>query len=84
MPVKVPTTDNTAEYNTTDLKLYITLIAESAGNTRSAVMSREPTRFIASTIITAIITARARLYAPAFFPIALVKLSSNVTANILL
>ena len=55
MPVKVPTTDNTAEYNTTDLKLYITLIAESAGNTRSAVMSREPTRFIASTICLCVI-----------------------------
>ena len=59
-------------------------IADNAGNTRSAVMSSEPTRFIASTMITAVITAIIRLYIPAFFPIERVKFSSNVTENILL
>ena len=57
---------------------------DRAGNIIKADISSEPTRFIASTIITAVITAISRLYLSAFIPLAFAKLSSNVTANILL
>ena len=60
------------------------LIADSAGKITSAEISREPTKFIASTIITAVITAISRLYVPVLTPVARAKPSSKVTANILL
>lgn len=84
MPSSAQNTDNIAEQIVTDLKLLNILIAESAGKIISADIKREPTRFIASTIMTAIIIAMSRLYIPAFVPEALAKFSSNVTAKILL
>ena len=69
---------------TTGRKLLNIRIAERAGKITKAEISKEPTKFIASTIISAVITAINRLYAPALTPVALAKLSSKVTANILL
>lgn len=67
--IKSPETEHTtlthAEQIVTDLKLLKTRIAERAGKITRAEIRSEPTRFIASTIITAIITAIARLYAEA-------------------
>ena len=60
------------------------LIADKAGKITRAEISSDPTRFIASTIITAIITAIKRLYLLVLVPVADAKFSSKVTANILL
>ena len=54
-------TETAAEQIVTDLKLLNTRIAERAGKITSAEIKREPTRFIASTIIIAIIIAMIRL-----------------------
>ena len=59
-------------------------MADSAGKITSAEISSEPTRFIASTITTAMMMAISRLYRSAFVPTALAKFSSKVTAKILL
>ena len=59
-------------------------MADSAGKITSAEISSEPTRFIASTMTTATMTAISRLYRSAFVPTALAKSSSKVTAKILL
>ena len=57
IPKKAQHTEMTAEQIVTDLKLLNILIAESAGNITSADTRSEPTRFIARTIITAMIVA---------------------------
>ena len=57
IPAADETTDITAEHIVTDRKLLKTLMAERAGNIIRAEMRRDPTRFIARTNITAIITA---------------------------
>ena len=84
MPAMAHTTENMAENTVTDLKLLKMRIAESAGKMIRADISSEPTRFMASTMITAMMTAIRRLYLSALTPVALAKLSSKVTANILL
>ena len=61
MPRSEQQIDNIAEQIVTDLKLLNTLIAESAGKMTRAEIKSEPTKFIASTIITAIIIAMMRL-----------------------
>jgi len=61
IPIKAHVTDMTEDAMVTDRKLLCTLIAEIAGNITKADISREPTRFIANTIITAIRTAIMRL-----------------------
>lgn len=61
IPIREHTTPKIAEQIVTDLKLLKTLIDERAGKMTSAEMRSEPTRFIARTIITAIITAIKRL-----------------------
>ena len=48
----------------------------------SAEMSSDPTRFIASTMMTATVIAIRRLYRPASVPEARAKFSSKVTAKI--
>jgi len=68
----------------TALKLLKTCIDDKAGNITSADISIEPTKFIASTIITAITIAIIKLYKSTFTPIALEKFSSNVIENNLL
>ena len=54
IPDKAQSTDMIIEHIVTDLKFLNTRIADIAGNIMSADMSSEPTRFIASTITTAI------------------------------
>ena len=83
-PKTAHTTENTAEKTVTFLKLRNILMAESAGNMISAEISKEPTRFMASTMITAMTTAIRKLYALVRTPEAFEKLSSKVTAKILL
>ena len=51
--MSAPATDITAEQMITDLKLLKTRMADRAGKTTSAEINSEPTRFIASTMITA-------------------------------
>ena len=76
IPSKAHIIDITAEHITTALKVFISLIAESAGNTIKAEISNEPTRFIPSTIIIAIIIAIKRLYLSVLTPVALANVSS--------
>ena len=83
MPAAAQITEMTAEQIITLRKLRNSRIAESAGKIMSAEISKEPTRFIASTIIVAVIIAMIRLYALALMPDALQKFSSKVTAKIL-
>jgi len=64
-------------------KLLNTLIADSAGNMTRAEINSVPTRFIAITTTTAIMTASIRLYVFALTPVAAEKSSSNVIAKIL-
>lgn len=58
-------TEMTAEQIVTERKLLKILIAERAGKITSAEIKRDPTRFMARTIITAIIIAITRLYVDA-------------------
>ena len=84
IPNAAQKTENKAEQIVTLLKLLNTRIADNAGKITNAEINSEPTRFIASTIITAMTTAIKRLYVFAFVPDDLAKFSSNVTAKILL
>jgi hypothetical protein len=84
IPINAQATEATAEKIVTALKLLSTLIAERAGKITSAEISSEPTKFMASTIITAVIVAISKLYNPTLVPTAFAKSSSKVTANILL
>ena len=61
IPRKAHETERIAEKTVTDRKLPNILIAESAGKITSAEIRSDPTRFIASTIITAITIAISRL-----------------------
>ena len=83
IPAAEQNTDNTTEQRMTDLKLLKTRIAESAGKITKAEISSEPTKFIASTIIVAVITAINKLYLFVFNPVACEKVSSKVSAKIL-
>lgn len=76
--------ERTAELITTALKLLYSRIVESAGNIIRADVRSDPTKFIARTIMTAIITAMTKLYKRTFTPIAFEKSSSKVRAKILL
>lgn len=82
MPSAVQHTESTAEHTVTARKLLYTRMADSAGKTTSAEISKEPTRFMASTITMAIVTAISRLYPCAVRFTALAKFSSKVTAKI--
>lgn len=55
IPANAHITDIIADAMVTDLKLENKRIADNAGNIINAEISNDPTRFIASTIITAII-----------------------------
>lgn len=61
MPAVALKTDNTAALIVTERKDLNNLIADNAGKITSAEIRSEPTRFIASTMITAITTAISRL-----------------------
>lgn len=60
-PVTEQKTEIIAEQTVTDLKLLKTLIAEIAGKITKAEIKSEPTKFIAKTIIIAIMIAINRL-----------------------
>lgn len=83
MPIAAQNTDMIAEHTITDRKFLNTRIDDSAGKITSAEMSSEPTRFIANTIIDAVMIAMTRLYRFVFKPVALENISSKVIANIL-
>ena len=61
IPKKAPVTAKIAAQIVTDLKLLNNRMAESYGKIIRADTNKDPTRFIASTIITAVITAIMRL-----------------------
>lgn len=61
IPPPAHMTEMMAAVNVTARKLLQTLIADRAGNMTRAEMRSEPTRSIASTIITAITTAISKL-----------------------
>lgn len=84
MPATAQNTEIIAEKSVTAKKLLKILIADSAGKIISADTKSAPTRFIAKTIITAIITAIKKLNFSTFVPTAFAKVSSKVTAKILL
>ena len=81
MPRKAQVTLMTAEKTVTDRKERKIRMADRAGKIISAEISSEPTRFMASTIIIAVITAIRRLAASTFVPAALAKFSSKVTSK---
>ena len=70
IPVTEQKTEIIAEQKTTDRKLLNTRMAESDGKIIRADVSRDPTRFIARTMITDVIMAIIRLYALALVPVA--------------
>ena len=61
MPTRAQETETTVESITTSLKVLATRIDASAGKITSADISNEPTRFIASTMMTAVMTAISKL-----------------------
>ena len=84
MPAIAQNTDSIAEQTVTAIKFLNILIAESAGKITKAEISREPTKFIASTMIIAVMTAISKLYKSVLTPIAFAKFSSKVIEKILL
>ena len=74
----------TAELIITLLKLLNIRIDVIAGKITSPEMSRVPIILIPTTIVSAVKNAIIILYKLTFIPVALEKLSSKVTANILL
>jgi len=84
IPKKAQPTENRAETQVTALKLLQSLIAVRDGKMISAEIRSDPTRFMARTIITAVITAISRFILSAAVPEAFEKFSSKVTANYLL
>ena len=61
IPIKAQQTDRIAEQIVTDLKLLNRRIADIAGEMIRAEISRDPTRFMARTMMTAVMTAITRL-----------------------
>ena len=61
IPLIAQHTDNTTEHTVTLKNVLKIRIADSAGKMTSAEISNEPTRFIASTMISAVITAISKL-----------------------
>ena len=74
--------DIPAAQTVTDRKLRNIRMADSAGKITSAEISREPTRFMASTMITAMTMAISRFQASVRSPTARAKVGSKVTAKI--
>ena len=83
IPVREQTTEITAAATVTEKKLLKNRMAESDGNTTSAETSNAPTRFMARTMIAAMMIAIRRLNALTLTPVACAKFSSNVMAKIL-
>ncbi len=83
MPKKAQHTDKTAAHTVTDKKCLNNCMAHRAGKITKAEISKDPTKFMASTMITATIMAIKKLYSDVFMPVAFAKFSSKVTAKIL-
>ena len=83
IPKKEPATPKAAEHSTVDRKLRQKRIADRAGKMISAEIKRDPTRFMARTMITAVTTAISKWYREVRMPMARAKSSSKVTAKIL-
>ena len=79
IPLEAETTETAAEQMMTCRR-----IADSAGKMINAEVRSAPTRFMARTMMTAVMTAMNRLYRDASIPVAVAKFSSKVTAKILL
>ena len=73
IPANAQTTESTAEYVVTAQNVWKTRMADSAGKITKAEIKSDPTRFIASTIMTAMMTASIRLYRLALTPTARAK-----------
>ena len=84
IPVTALKTEITQAKMVTFLKLLQTSIDETAGKIINAEIKSVPTRFIASTIITAITLAKIMFTSYVFVTHAKEKFSSNVIAKILL
>ena len=83
IPTTAQMTESTAEHTITARKVLNRRIADNAGKIIRAEIKSEPTRFIASTITNAVISAIKRLYKLVRNPVAWAKVSSKVTAKIL-
>lgn len=83
IPAAAQNTERTAAQKVTARKLLNNLMADMAGKITRAEISKDPTRFMAITMTTAVTTARIRLYTLALVQVAEAKLSSKVTAKIL-
>ncbi len=70
MPISELMTEMIAAATVTARKLLNTRIAERAGNTTRADTSRAPTRFMASTMMTATMTAISKLKKVVLIPVA--------------
>ena len=82
MPEAAPITENTQEKIVTCLKLLNTSIEEIAGKMIRAEIKREPTRFMARTMIMAITVAITTFKRRVFVPLAKANSSSKVMAKI--
>ena len=83
IPMQKQTTDNIPEDIITLLKLLKSLIDDSAGKIMRLDISIAPIICIPSTIVIAVSIAIIELKNDTLTPVALAKLSSNVTANML-
>ena len=83
MPAAAQNTERTAEQRVTARKLLNSRMADMAGKITKAEISKDPTRFMAITITTAVTTARIILYTLDLVPVAEAKLSSKETEKIL-
>lgn len=84
IPKNAHITEMITEEIITHLKFLNKRIEDKAGNTTSALISKDPTRFIATTITAAIVIAINKLYNSTLIPVAFANVSSNVIENILL
>lgn len=84
IPVNALQVERIAAQTVTERNDLHTLMADSAGKMTSAEIRREPTKFMASTMMTAIMVAMHTLNSFTLRPVALEKSSSKVTANSLL
>lgn len=84
IPINAQNMDTTTEEMITERKFLNNLIDDRAGNTTSALINREPTKFMATTITAAMVMAINKLYNSTLIPVAFAKVSSKVMENILL
>lgn len=84
IPSNAHSTEITTDEMITERKFLNSLIDDKAGNTTRALINREPTKFIATTITAAIVMAINKLYNSTLIPVALANVSSKVIEKILL